>query len=96
MKNKEGLVIILLFALVFAVATIVMINTSYKTEDKVITAQIRYFDGSQDTILLKKYWTSTDGVITLFTDQDRKILISPNNVIIIEETEEQYYNLNWD
>lgn len=96
MKNKEGLVIILLFALVFTVAIIVMINTSYETEDKVITAQIRYFDGSQDTILLKKYWTSTDGVITLFTDQDRKILISPNNVIIIEETEEQYYNLNWD
>ena len=89
-KNK-GLFIVVLFALAFAVAFVLMTNTSsYPEEQKVISAQIRYFDGSQETIILKKYWTSTDGVITLFTDQDRKVLISPNNVIIIEETNDQY------
>ena len=61
------------------------------TADKrIITAKIRYFDGSMDTLEVDRWFASASGTVTLHTMEGRKVVIGANNVILIEESEEQY------
>lgn len=56
---------------------------------KVITAKVRYFDGSMDTLELERFYYSASGV-TLFLKNGTEMTLGINNVIIIKEPEEQY------
>jgi hypothetical protein len=58
-------------------------------ENRVIHAKIRYFDGSVDTLEIER-WFDSRNTITLHTSEGRKVIIGVNNVILIDETEEQY------
>lgn len=61
------------------------------TADKrITTAKIRYFDGSMDTLEVDRWYSSRSGTVTIFTAEGRKVVIGANNIILIEETEEQY------
>lgn len=59
--------------------------------NKVITAKVRYFDGSMDTLELERFYFSAGGVV-LTLKNGTKMTLGINNVIIIEEPEEQYYH----
>ena len=80
--------------LVFLALTAVLIlltGCSGTTADKrVTTAKIRYFDGSMDTLEVDRWYSSKSGTVTIYTEEGRKVVIGANNVILIEETEEQY------
>lgn len=80
--------------LVFLALTAVLIlltSCSGTTADKrITTAKIRYFDGSMDTLEVDRWFASASGTVTLHTMEGRKVVIGANNVILIEETEEQY------
>jgi uncharacterized lipoprotein NlpE involved in copper resistance len=58
-------------------------------EQRITSAKVRYFDGSMDTLLLKSY-TIGRTMVFLHTEDGRTVVIGPNNVIVIEETESQY------
>lgn len=80
--------------LVFLALTAVLIlltGCSGTTADKrITTAKIRYFDGSMDTLEIDRWRASSSGTITLYTAEGRTVVIGANNVILIEESEEQY------
>ena len=80
--------------LVFLALTAVLIlltGCSGTTADKrITTAKIRYFDGSMDTLEIDRWRSSASGTITLYTAEGRTVVIGANNVILIEESEEQY------
>lgn len=59
-------------------------------ELRVVHAKIRYFDGSMDTLEVDRWFASQSGTVTIFTAEGRKVVIGANNIILIEETEEQY------
>lgn len=83
---KKLLVLLALFA-VLAVLT----GCDGVSDDKrIITAKIRYFDGSMDTLEIDRWRASSSGTITLYTAEGRTVVIGANNVILIEESEEQY------
>ena len=65
-------------------------NSSAVTEKRVTSAKIRYFDGSMDTVVLDSYTWGASGILVLYTEDGRKMLIGSNNVMIIEESEAQY------
>lgn len=56
---------------------------------KVITAKVRYFDGSMDTLEVERFYYSASGV-TLILKNGTEMTLGINNVIIIKESEEQY------
>ncbi len=82
----------LLVLLVLAIALALLTSCSdTNTEGNCITtAKIRYFDGSMDTLEVDRWFASASGTVTLHTMEGRKVVIGANNVIIIEESEEQY------
>lgn len=65
-------------------------NSSAVTEKRVTSAKIRYFDGSLDTVVLQSYVLDMYGMVILYTEDGRKVIVGPNNVMIIEESEAQY------
>ena len=88
---KKIPIIIAILCIVFLLS-----GCSQNTEKRVISAKVRYFDGTCDTLLLTNYVIgSNGGVVTLFTDEGRTVKLSQNNVIIIEESEDQY-NAKWE
>lgn len=80
--------------LVFLALTAVLIlltGCSGTTADKrITTAKIRYFDGSMDTLEIDRWRFTASGTIALYTAEGRTVVIGANNVILIEESEEQY------
>ena len=64
--------------------------TATTADKRITTAKIRYFDGSMDTLEVDRWFASASGTVTLHTMEGRKVVIGANNVIIIEESEEQY------
>lgn len=83
---KKILVFLLLFAMVFLI-----VGCSGTAADRrITTAKIRYFDGSMDTLEIDRWRSSASGTITLYTAEGRTVVIGANNVILIEESEEQY------
>lgn len=80
--RKFLLIVILAVLLVF-------LSGCTQGEKRIMSAKVRYFDGSMDTILIDRY-RIMDGTVTIYTDSGRKIVIGANNVIIIEESEAQY------
>ena len=63
-----------------------------QTDTRMTTAMVRYFDGSCDAFLITRYFISGSGTVTLYTPEGKEITLGQNNVIIIEESEDQYYN----
>ena len=63
---------------------------SNQSNNRIQSAMIRYFDGSMDTVLILDYSLTGDGIVKLSTLEGREVIISINNVIIIDETEELY------
>ena len=57
---------------------------------EITSAMIRYFDGSGEQVILKNYWVGYS-TVKLYTADGREITVSPYNVILIKETEDQYY-----
>ena len=82
---KKLIVLLALFA-VLAVLT----GCDGSDGKRITTAKIRYFDGSMDTLEVDRWFASASGTVTLHTMEGRKVVIGANNVILIEETEEQY------
>ena len=66
------------------------LQTSSAAKGNVLTAKIRYFDGSTETLVLNGYAYGYSSMVVLYTVDGRKIAVAPNNVIIIEESESQY------
>lgn len=83
---KKGMLFLLLFAIIFLLAGC----NGGTSGRRITTAKIRYFDGSMDTLEVDKWYTSSSGTITLHTEEGRTVVIGANNVILIEESEEQY------
>lgn len=86
---KKFIAIVLLL-IIFLVLCTGCSNTA--TDDgvkKVITAKVRYFDGSMDTLDVDHYWVSSN-VIQLFLKNGAEMTLGTNNVIVIKEPEEQY------
>lgn len=81
----KKVLIILAILLVAAIA----VACGMPQKNRVLSAKIRYFDGSMDTILINSYYV-TGAIMTLQTVEGRKVVIGANNVVVIEETEEQY------
>lgn len=79
---------------ILLIAMIVLLSGCWNSEQntrRMTTAMIRYFDGSCDAFLINRYFVSGSGVITLYTTEGREVTLGQNNVIIIEESEDQYY-----
>ena len=87
---KKIPIIIAILCIVFLLS-----GCSQNTEKRVTSAKVRYFDGTCDTLLLTNYVIGMSGCVTLFTDEGRTVKLSQNNVIIIEESEDQY-NAKWE
>ena len=81
----KKVLIIMVILLVAAIA----VACSVPSKNRVLSAKIRYFDGSMDTVLINSYYV-TGAIMTLCTVDGRKVVIGANNVVVIEETEEQY------
>lgn len=90
MKKTICMIILLLFAF------LLLSGCNQSNEARVTHAKIRYFDGSCDTLEIEKWFASASGTVTLHTDTGRKIVIGANNVIIIEESKDQYENREED
>ena len=82
---KKVIVLFLILCMVF-----LLTGCSQDAEKRVTSAKIRYFDGTSDTVLVDSYSIGSGGVIHIHTDLGRTIAIGQNNVIIIQESEEQY------
>ena len=66
-----------------------------ESKEQILSAKIRYFDGSMDTVLLESYSLLTGGSsVVLKTLEGRTIIVGINNVMIISESEEQFYCQN--
>lgn len=90
MKKK---IIALILIIMAAVLTGCGAQDATKDDQRVLSAQIRYFDGSMETILLESYFVGKGGsYLILNTDAGRRLMIGINNVLIINETEDQYNN----
>lgn len=82
---KKVLVILIL------IASFALLSGCDGTSDKYITtAKIRYFDGTTDTVVVESFNIGTGGIMHIRTDAGRTLTISSSNVIIINETEDQY------
>ena len=87
MKKSIAVVLLLIIFLVLCTGC-----SNTVTDDgvkKVITAKVRYFDGSMDTLDVDHYCVSSN-VIQLFLKNGAEMTLGTNNVIVIKEPEEQY------
>lgn len=84
---KKFCVVLILIALIFLLGGCGSQSDSGKT---VTSAMIRYFDGSSEQVLLSSYWIGYS-TVKLYTADGREIWSSPYNIIIVKETEDQYY-----
>jgi hypothetical protein len=73
-----------------AVQTVQTQQTGVGTEKRIVSAKIRYLDGSIDTVVVDRYSFAYTGVGVLYTEDGRKLIVGVNNVILIEESEAQY------
>lgn len=90
MKKKIIAVMLIIMAVILVGCGI---QNETKDDRRVSSAQIRYFDGSMDTVLLESYYIGAGGsYMVLKTDAGRQLIIGINNVLIINETEAQYNN----
>lgn len=87
MKKRIAAITVLICVLFFCTGCD---SISSGDEKRVVHAKIRYFDGSMDTLEVDRWFASQSGTVTIFTEEGRKVVIGANNVILIEETEEQY------
>lgn len=85
MKKFLAIVSILIIFLVLCTGC-----SSAPDEKKVISAKVRYFDGSMDTLEINRFEVSVSGLVHLYLKDGADTYIGVNNVIIIKETEEQY------
>ena len=81
---------LLVLLALFAVLAVLTGCDGISNDKRITTAKIRYFDGSMDTLEIDRWRASASGTITLYTAEGRTVVIGANNVILIEETEEQY------
>lgn len=59
--------------------------------DKIVTtAKVRYFDGAMETLVIKRFDTSSAGLVHLYLEDGAEMYFGVNNVIIVKETEERY------
>lgn len=91
---KKTLVLLLLFTMIFLLAG--CNGQSNEKSARITTAKIRYFDGSCDTLEVESWFTSKSGAITITTTEGRKVVIGVNNIILIEETIDQYEGRDWE
>lgn len=86
MKKHITIAIILVVILMICIGC-----SSTSSDEKLVThAKIRYFDGTMDTLEVDRWFASASGTVTVHTTEGRKVVIGANNIILIEETEEQY------
>ena len=79
------------FAVIAVLIAVLILCTGCQSDKTRVThARIRYFDGSCDVLEVDSWYTSKSGIITVYTTEGRKVVIGTNNIILIEETEEQY------
>lgn len=81
--------LIILLAL-FAVLALLTGCDGVSDDKRITTAKIRYFDGSMDTLEIDHWRSTSPGYFVLYTAEGRTVVIGANNVILIEESEEQY------
>ena len=87
---KKLLVLLALFAVLAVLTGCDGISDGMSDGKRITTAKIRYFDGSMDTLEIDRWRSSSSGYFILYTAEGRTVVIGANNVILIEETEEQY------
>ena len=85
---KKLLMLLLLFTMIFLLAG--CNGQSNEESGRITTAKVRYFDGSCDTLEVESWYASRTGTVTIYTTEGREVVIGANNIILIEETEEQY------
>lgn len=94
MDMKKALVAVCLLVVVLFVlagcSAVTGKDAKVSAEKRAISAKIRYFDGSMDTVVLTGYSVGCSGTLDLRTEDNRRILVGVNNVMIIEESEAQY------
>ena len=91
---KKLLVFLLLLTMIFLLA-----GCSGQNKDapaRITTAKVRYFDGSCDTLEVERWFSSKSGTVTVYTTEGRKVVIGANNIILIEETIDQYEGRDFD
>lgn len=87
MKKRIAVIAVLIGVLFFCTGCD---SVSSGDEKRVVHAKIRYFDGSMDTLEVDRWFASQSGTVTIFTTEGRKVVIGANNIILIDETEDQY------
>lgn len=87
---KRLIAMLLIFAVILVVCTGCSSPDNANNEKRVTHARIRYFDGSMDVLEVDRWFSSNSGTVTIYTTEGRKVVIGANNVILIEETKEQY------
>lgn len=87
---RKFLVVLVILVLVMSIITNVAIivamcnsGNSEKMPD-VMTAKIRYFDGSTDTLQITRYSIS-DGTVTVWTRDGQVCISSANNIILLSD-----------
>lgn len=83
MKKRMVIALILLFIMALLVLT--GCSGGRASDNKVIYASIRYFDGDNEMMELKSYDLSNRLLVRLETAYGDIIYVGPNNVRIIEE-----------
>lgn len=81
---------LLIFIAILAVCTGCSGSNNTGNGKRVTHARIRYFDGSMDVLEVNGWSASKSGMVTIHTTDGRRVVIGANNVILIEETKEQY------
>ena len=85
---KKIVAIIIVLIVILALCT----GCSSTDGEKIITtAKIRYFDGSMDTLEISGF-QNYSGIFRLELKEGTIMYVAPNNLIIIQETEERYYH----
>lgn len=87
---KRLIAMLLIFVVILAVCTGCSSPDNTDNEKRVTHARIRYFDGSMDVLEVNNWYTSKSSMVIIYTTDGRKVVIGANNVILIEETKEQY------
>ena len=82
---KKIILALLLAAVIFLLAGC----ATQSGEKRVTSAIIRYFDGTGEQVRITNYYCGT-GTVKLWTEHGRVITVGINNVMIIEESEDQY------
>ena len=88
-------------AMIFALIIAIFLLTGCSGQNKdasarITTAKIRYFDGSCDTLEVDRWFAPESGIIDIQTTEGREVVIGANNIILIEETIDQYEGRDFD